>query len=53
MNLAHGGHLTARQPDQLLRHASTRSSPTACARDTELIDYDQVRDLARAAPARS
>ena len=31
-NLSHGGHLTARQPGELLGQASTRSSPTACAR---------------------
>ena len=37
----------ARQPGQLLGQALQGRFPTACARTTERIDYDQVRELAR------
>ena len=41
----------ARQPRQLLRHGSSRSSPTACASATGGIDFDEVaRPRARAPP---
>ena len=50
-NLAHGGHLTHGQPDQLLRQALQDRALRRRREDTERIDYDQVRDLAARAPA--
>ena len=47
MNLAHGGHLTHGSHGQLLRQAATRSTPTACARTTQRIDYDALERQAR------
>ena len=48
MALPHGGHLTHGSQGQLLGHAgSTSSAYGGRAADTELIDYDEVRDLAR------
>ena len=42
MNLAHGGHLTHGMRRQLLRPALRGSSPTASARTTSRIDYDEL-----------
>ena len=49
-NLSHGGHLTAGSP---VNYSGKFYSIVAYGvrRDTERIDLDQVRDLARAAPA--
>jgi glycine hydroxymethyltransferase len=45
-NLAHGGHLTAGSPMNFSGRLYT-VVPYGVRRDTELIDLDQVRDLAR------
>ena len=47
MDLPHGGHLTHGSQGQLLRQVVHTRSATRVRRDTELIDYDEVRDLAR------
>ena len=47
MDLPHGGHLTHGSPGQLLRQVVQHRVGYGVRRDTELIDYDQVRDLAR------
>ena len=46
-NLSHGGHLTAGSPVNYSGQALLDRAPTGCAQDTERIDLDEVRDLAR------
>ena len=49
-NLAHGGHLTAGSPMNFSGRLYN-IVPYGVTKETERIDMDQVRDLARAAPA--
>ena len=52
LNLTHGGHLTAREPRELLGQVLHDRARTACAGTPSGSTSTQVRDLARAAPAR-